>query len=256
MVTLLGKVKYNQDDDYLVFAGDMISKGPDSLKVLDLARNYGAGCVRGNHEDRILLHYHQLQKKKKNKNNKNKSGKGNSKKDKREITGTPPNHNADQEDDMEMDDLPGLMLNRMDATSDVDTEELEELEEEGSNGFETAQTRTDKKLARRISRKQAAWLDACPLVLRMKKFNNIGQVEVVHAGLVHGVSLQDQDPNAIMNMRTLDKRCHLPTQEKSGIHWADLWNKSEKKKGKDAHHTTVMYVLCCQIRSPFSEFDY
>jgi hypothetical protein len=33
----------------------MIFKGPDSLGVIDLARDLGASCVRGNHEDRTLL---------------------------------------------------------------------------------------------------------------------------------------------------------------------------------------------------------
>lgn len=35
--------------------GDMINKGPDSPGVLDLARDIGASCVRGNHEDKVLL---------------------------------------------------------------------------------------------------------------------------------------------------------------------------------------------------------
>jgi hypothetical protein len=38
----------------------MISKGPDSLGVVDLAQNIGASCVRGNHEDRVLLVYAEL----------------------------------------------------------------------------------------------------------------------------------------------------------------------------------------------------
>lgn len=227
MVSLLAKVKYNAESDYLIFAGDMISKGPDSLKVLDLARNHGAGCVRGNHEDRILLHYHQLQKKKKDKK-KHKSGKD--KKPKAPKTDTPPRaYNADEEDNMEMDD-----------TEPKDSAERPSGKHEHDFKPEMSQLRTDQKLARKLSRKQAAWLDACPLVLRMKNVSKIGQVEVVHAGLVHGVRLEDQDPNAIMNMRTLDHHCNLPTSGKDGRHWADLWNRREKAMGRDGEHTTVM----------------
>jgi hypothetical protein len=41
-------------DDRLVFAGDLVARGPDSLGVLELVRRIGALAIRGNHEDRIL----------------------------------------------------------------------------------------------------------------------------------------------------------------------------------------------------------
>lgn len=40
--------------DRLVFVGDLIARGPDSLGVLDVARRTGAIVVRGNHEQRLL----------------------------------------------------------------------------------------------------------------------------------------------------------------------------------------------------------
>lgn len=40
--------------DRLVFVGDLVSRGPDSLGVLDIARTTGAMFVRGNHEQRLL----------------------------------------------------------------------------------------------------------------------------------------------------------------------------------------------------------
>jgi len=40
--------------DHLVFVGDIIARGPDSLGVLDIARCTGATLVRGNHEQRLL----------------------------------------------------------------------------------------------------------------------------------------------------------------------------------------------------------
>jgi hypothetical protein len=54
VVQLLEKVTFNQKNDHLIFVGDMINKGPDSKGVVDLARQYSASSVRGNHEDRIL----------------------------------------------------------------------------------------------------------------------------------------------------------------------------------------------------------
>ena len=55
LVSLLDKVNFDEKHDHLILAGDMISKGPDSPGVVDLAMRIGASAVRGNHEDRIIL---------------------------------------------------------------------------------------------------------------------------------------------------------------------------------------------------------
>jgi serine/threonine protein phosphatase 1 len=41
-------------DDRLVLLGDLVNRGPDSSKVIDLARAYRATCLLGNHELRLL----------------------------------------------------------------------------------------------------------------------------------------------------------------------------------------------------------
>ena len=55
MRALLAKVVYNPEMDHLVTTGDMITRGPASLEVLDLLMQHNASCVRGDHEDRVLL---------------------------------------------------------------------------------------------------------------------------------------------------------------------------------------------------------
>jgi hypothetical protein len=40
--------------DRLIFVGDMVARGPDSLGVLDVVRRTGAIVVRGNHEQKLL----------------------------------------------------------------------------------------------------------------------------------------------------------------------------------------------------------
>lgn len=40
--------------DRLVFVGDLVARGPDSLGVLDVVRRTGAIVVRGNHEQKLL----------------------------------------------------------------------------------------------------------------------------------------------------------------------------------------------------------
>jgi hypothetical protein len=54
---LLEKLEFDKETDHLVLAGDMIFKGPDSAAVIAYAREIGASCVRGNHEDSTLLAY-------------------------------------------------------------------------------------------------------------------------------------------------------------------------------------------------------
>ncbi|KAF2107122.1 Metallo-dependent phosphatase-like protein [Lophiotrema nucula] len=52
---LLEQVDFREGKDHLVLLGDIISKGPDSPGVVSFAKKIGASCVRGNHEDKVLL---------------------------------------------------------------------------------------------------------------------------------------------------------------------------------------------------------
>jgi hypothetical protein len=53
---LLDRTRFGSGDR-LVFVGDLIARGPDSLGVLDVARRTGALIVRGNHEQKLLDWY-------------------------------------------------------------------------------------------------------------------------------------------------------------------------------------------------------
>ena len=53
---LLAKLEFHEEKDELFFVGDLINKGPNSLGVLELARNLNAACVIGNHELNFLDH--------------------------------------------------------------------------------------------------------------------------------------------------------------------------------------------------------
>ena len=50
---LLDRVAF-ASGDRLVFVGDLVARGPDSLGVLDVVRRTGAIVVRGNHEQKLL----------------------------------------------------------------------------------------------------------------------------------------------------------------------------------------------------------
>jgi hypothetical protein len=53
LAALLDHVGFTSGDR-LVFVGDLVARGPDSLGVLDIARSTGATIVRGNNEQKLL----------------------------------------------------------------------------------------------------------------------------------------------------------------------------------------------------------
>jgi hypothetical protein len=169
VVKLLDKISFNPKSDHLVLAGDLIKKGPDSVGVIDLARELRASCVRGNHEDRVLLAYHDLHAK----------------------------HIP----------LPGPMEDPHTVDDDLD-------EESFSHG-----DYKDRKLAKKLGHNRAEWLQDCPLILKVGSIEGMGEVVVVHAGLVPGVDLENQDPFNIMNMRTIDRDTLVPSNKRKGVAW-------------------------------------
>jgi hypothetical protein len=172
VLKLLDKVSFDTKSDHLILAGDMVRKGPDSIGVIELARELGASCVRGNHEDRVILAYRDLH----------------------------ANHLP----------LPGPM-------EDPHTEDDDLDEESFSHG-----DYKDRKLAQRLNHEQAKWLQDCPLILRVGDIEGMGKVVVVHAGLMPGVELENQDPFNIMNMRTIDRKTLLPSDGRRGVAWTKV----------------------------------
>ena len=60
LMQLLGRLHFKPDRDQLVFVGDLVNRGPQSLQVLRFVKSLGAGaqCVLGNHDLHLLAHYH------------------------------------------------------------------------------------------------------------------------------------------------------------------------------------------------------
>lgn len=173
---LLAKVGFdNKNGDHLIFTGDLVNKGPDSAGVVALAMKLGAHSVRGNHEDRVLLTHAAM------------TAENNI-----DVTKAFKNFKIKEGEEEEEQD-PQISLSKYQAAeaalSKGDTQ--------------------DRETARSLSSDQLAWLASLPLILHIGAvplgadepfFENI---LVCHAGLVPNVSLEDQDPWAVMNMRTI-----------------------------------------------------
>jgi len=195
---LLDKANFNTKRDHLITTGDLISKGPHSTRTVEFVREMRASCVRGNHEDRILL-----------------------------IAS----------------DMNSTLLH------------LENPAERAS-----VSESPDQALAASLSAEQISYLESCPVILRVGFMRHLaGDLVVVHAGLVPGVSLERQDPTAVMSMRSIDLSTHVPSKHsrsEGGVHWIKLWNKYQRslptrwsffpttdpdaQQARDSH-TTVIY---------------
>ncbi|ERF75999.1 hypothetical protein EPUS_08253 [Endocarpon pusillum Z07020] len=167
---LLAKVNFNTKTDHLIAVGDVIAKGPDSGGTVDFLRETGASCVRGNHEDRILLMAH-----------------------------------------------------------DANSSPLKVETPASQSSSDSSPART---LAASLTASQIAYLESCPLILRVGFLKPLASdLVVVHAGLVPGIPLDRQDPTSVMNMRSIHLNTHVPSKEpnpEGSVHWVKLWNKYQQ----------------------------
>ena len=59
LVELLRKMRFKADRDQVYFTGDLVNRGPQSLRVLRLVKSLGANAhtVLGNHDLHLLAHH-------------------------------------------------------------------------------------------------------------------------------------------------------------------------------------------------------
>ncbi|KAI1453976.1 Metallo-dependent phosphatase [Annulohypoxylon moriforme] len=236
---LLEKVEYDAArGDHVIFAGDIVNKGPNSSGVVDRAIEIGAFAVRGNHEDHVLRAWKKLH---------NKGKKGGKKHVKEEVEEVDENESGSSGEETEKED-----------------------------GKLSSSSARDRATAATLNAAQVSWLAKLPVILRVGVVSpHYGDVIVVHAGLVPGIPLEEQDPWAAMNMRTLISRLRAhsassptaedpsppsletsrkhptfkPSEGREGRPWAKVWNEAQKQNAKTEkeskkekeHRTTVIY---------------
>lgn len=207
---LLDKVGFDKcKGDHLIFVGDLINNGPDSSGVVDLAITLGASAVRGNHEDAVLNEAAEI--------------------------------NATKESPLDGELSTEAVPASPEANLDGDT--VQSLKT--SNSDESAVIR---RTAMALSTRHLDWLAALPLGLRIELPHHLASsvghsLIVAHAGLVPGIQLEEQDPYALLQIRSLvsvpgDEVTFQPTKTLGEESWVGAWDRWQDGL---ASKTTVIF---------------
>lgn len=204
---LLETVNFNRHKgDHLILVGDLVNKGPDSAGVIDLAIKLGASAVRGNHDNAVL--------------------------------------DAAAETKPARDDLP--------QSGSILETPLTDQSEEPDPAVGKRHSAATYKTASELSSSQLDWLASLPLILRVKlpkcpksSLGDIDTLVVAHAGLVPGISLEKQDPHALMHMRSLarttgdgDGDVFTPAESTGEKGWVVEWDRWQEQQ---ASKTMVVF---------------
>jgi len=207
---LVDKAHSKQFKSHIVLAGDLVTKGPKSIEVLDLAIKLKASCVRGNNDDKVMLAYHHIQQRRQERSTSN------------EEEHEDSNSENDDSDDDDNDN--GSEKHAEKSESELDSTTKKKSKKPFS--------KSDRRIARKMKPHHVKYLDSCPLMLTAH-LPHIGDIITVHAGILPGLHLLKQDPYTLMNMRTIDPVTHQPSASRDGgEHWAKLWNKEQEKQYK------------------------
>ena len=204
LLDLLRKVKFDKNMDHLICTGDVVSKGPDSLGVVDTLIALNASSVRGNHEDKVLIGGDRTAATADLDKDARKSQAAGLKGD--DLAPFFRKHHLVWLQSLPLIlNIPALMPPTIAApapsASHIEDPDLEE---------ESKKHKKDKK------KKGKKKLKHIPNVLT--------DIHVVHGGLVPGLPLRRQDPFAIMNMRSMSPSSHVPSRERDkGVPWERIW---------------------------------
>ncbi|KAJ0426161.1 Metallo-dependent phosphatase-like protein [Aspergillus carlsbadensis] len=210
---LLSKLSFNKDNgDHLILTGDLINKGPDSAGVLDMAMRLGASAVRGNHDNAVLNADAEIRAKR---------------------TGSGSGSESES-----------ASASNIDTDAEIDAAKDIKLPESGAPA-------TKHSTALALSREQIEWLADLPLILRVRMPEGVSSplgdtLVVVHAGIVPGVPLEEQDAHAVMHMRSLvsasddgdDTSKLTPGEKHTEEPWIAEWDRWQENSSSK---TTVVF---------------
>lgn len=196
---LLDKINFDKSrGDHLILTGDLTNKGPDSPGVVDLAMKLGASAVRGNHDNSVLRAAAQI----------NDSRGKDSLLHPGDSNGSAGHENPE-------------------ANLHGDTVKEPEISEKSPSP-------ATHSTAVALSKHQLDWLASLPLILRVTIPQHLPSslghtLLIAHAGLVPNIPPQEQDPHAVMHMRSLvrspDEDRLTPAETHGDESWIVEWDR-------------------------------
>ncbi|KAF9935713.1 hypothetical protein BGZ65_003122 [Modicella reniformis] len=198
--------KYDRRRDTVILAGDMVTRGLQSLQVVDKARQLGFKCVRGNHEDKVIrwrgfLDSLSLQE--------------------REIV-----EGGMIEDEVE--DINGLSFQiRLQQHIQIPSDLKKNSEH--------------YHLARNMSKAQYNYLRSCPLIYTLPKEISVRgvPVHVIHAGIDPNQGFHKQNPWVLINIRNLLDNGTPSRKKRLGQAWSDVFNDVQQQRSKKRQFLVV-----------------
>ncbi|KAL6705470.1 hypothetical protein ACN47E_006735 [Coniothyrium glycines] len=128
---------------------------------------------------------------------------------------------------------------KQDSSAADSTESFESLQDMNTSSPSKGR-RELHKLAKHFTKPEIAYMQQCPVILRIGDIPNAGSFVAVHAGLVPDTPLEQQDPFNVMNMRTIDLKTRIPSSKHDGTPWEKFWNHRQKKLPLEKR-TTIVY---------------
>ncbi|KAG0033486.1 hypothetical protein BGZ81_008313 [Podila clonocystis] len=195
----LTQIGYDSTQDQLILAGDLVAKGPESLRVIDKARSLNALCVRGNHDDKVIR-----------------------------WRGYLDSLSAQQLTALELDSATRPEVADIDALPEYDPErpDLKPLAQMRSIPADLVQNSEHHRIAKAMTPQQYKYLVGCPLMLAVPRELSVRKVPVyvVHAGIDPEVGIQKQQPWVLTNVRNLLDDGTPYRKKKRGHGWAMAFN--------------------------------
>ncbi|CAO3569015.1 unnamed protein product [Mortierella alpina] len=215
----LSSVHFDTKRDLLVLAGDLIAKGPQSLEVIDRARQLNAKCVRGNHEDKIIRWRGYLDSL--------------SKTDREALVaedGDEPEHDQDDDQGDEIS-LVETLLNNESSLGDSMQRQRKRKPKVPSDLNQRSEHYT---IARALTKDQYDYIRSCPLILTIPRELSVHNipVHIVHAGIDPTRTIRKQHPWVLVNIRNVLED-GTPSRKKSqGEGWSKAFNDLHDKRSK------------------------
>ncbi|KAG0083028.1 hypothetical protein BGZ93_011152 [Podila epicladia] len=195
----LTQIGFDSSNDRLILAGDLVAKGPESLRVIDKAQSLNALCVRGNHDDKVIR-----------------------------WRGYLDSLSTQQLKALDVDSASRPEVADIDAMPEYDPDrpDLRPLAQLRSIPADLVENSEHHRIAKAMTPQQYQYLAGCPLVLAVPQELSVRKVPVyvVHAGIDPGIGMKDQQPWVLTNVRNLLNDGTPYRKKKKGHGWAKAFN--------------------------------